>query len=212
MRLFPLFPAGIIAAALLAAGCATPTSAIQQRTRLATLAEMQAQQAAAEVDQMATKLVLDERARVEANKLAEYNKGMAQVSTPEEGATLGYNLANDMAAIDASAKAEAQRLGQIGAKVRATGEAARVLNQMADAENDLNKVTADLVFDEVLPAAIQIAEQVQTHLAAQEAARAAKLAAEAEASKRDAEAKPTEEHHEPPAETPATPPAVTTGS
>ena len=82
MKFFPLLiPAGVTLAALLAtAGCATPTAAIQQRTRLATLAEMQAQQAGAEVDAMATKLVLDERARVEAAKRAEYNATMARIT------------------------------------------------------------------------------------------------------------------------------------
>lgn len=213
MRTRYLFAAAILAATLVASGCAIPREAIVQRTELATRAAMNAEQAAGEVDQMAAKLVAVEAERVRLAKQLEYERAMARVTTPEQGAVLGYNYAQDLAEIQGNAAAEARRLGQIGSKVRVSGAAAQALNRMADKEAAAAKQWEDIAWEEALPAAIAIVEQVQTHELKKQADEEARLAAEAEAARRDAEREAEEEHgegeHEEPAPQPTPTPAPT---
>ncbi len=215
MTRFAISP--LLLAGALALGCGTPKAAIQERTRLATLAEVQAQASAAEVDALVRYVVDDKRKEVEAAKMAEYNKAMNTVTTPEAGATLGYNLALDMAAIQASAEAEARRLGGISSKMRVVGSAVQTLNQMADDENKLAEYTANLLWDEALPASISMMEEVKAQADEDEAERLAKLAEDAAKAEADAEAEEehAQEEHESeptPAPTPTPTPTTPTGS
>jgi len=183
-------------------GCATPRESIMARTELAVRAQMQLDQAADEADLMAKKLLELETDKVLAANKIDYENNMMRASTPEQGAAVGFEYARRLSEIQASKEAEARRLAQVGEKIRLGGQAALVLNRMADRQAQSYEDLEQIIYDQALPAAIQVVGEVQKYYERKEAEEAERLRREAD--------KPKEEpHHEEPAPEPTPTPIPT---
>jgi hypothetical protein len=127
---------------------------------------------------------------------------MMRAATPEQGAAIGFEYARRLSEIQANSEAEARRLATVGAKIRIGGQAALALNRMADKEASSYEQWEQVIYDQALPAAIQVVGEVQKYYERKEAEEAERLRREAD--------KPKEEpHHEEPAPEPTPTPIPT---